>query len=42
MDGCWIVCWVLVLVDESGQLKVMEDFDGDGFEVVSFAVVVEK
>ena len=29
-------------MDESSRLKVMEGFDGDGFEVLSFAEVVEK
>ena len=42
LDGCLIVCCILVLMDDPGRLKVMEGVDGGGFKVVSFAVVVEK
>ena len=29
LDGCLIVCWVLVLMDESSWLKVMEGLYGE-------------
>ena len=39
LDGCLIICWVFVVMNESGRLEVKEGFDEDSVGRVAFALV---
>ena len=39
LDGCWIICWVFVVMNESSRLEVKEGFDKDSVGRVAFALV---